>query len=172
MNKKILFGSLLAVFMMLMVPSVSAVNYQTSMRSNTLQPVSWTDDGNEDADALVNAIQQRLNELEEQNVTFMNIVPSGIFNDSDGPYKGGLDDIYDWIDLATVVYSVYILLKTAEESPPVEILEDFFDAIKELDIFRIVNDIILLNGYISISIGILQTLGDAFDVIDPDGDGY
>jgi len=51
-------------------------------------------------------------------------------------------------------------------------LEDFFDAIKELDIFRIVDDIILLNGYISISIGILQTLGDAFDIIDPDEDGY
>ena len=172
MNKKIVFGSLLAVFLMLMIPSVSAVNYQTIMRSNTLQPVSRTDDGNEDTEALINAIQQRLNELEEQNVTFMDIVPSGLFNDSDGPYKGGLDDIYDWIDLAVTVYSVYILLKTAEESPPVEILEDFFDAIKELDIFRIVDDIILLNGYISISIGILQTLGDAFDVIDPDEDGY
>jgi len=172
MNKKIVFGSLLACFLMLMIPSVSAVNYQTSMRSNTLQPVSWTDDGNEDTDALINAIQQRLNELEEQNVTFMNIFPSGIFNDSDGPYKGGLDDIYDWIDLAVTVYSVYILLKTAEESPPVEILNDFFDAIKELDIFRIVDDIILLNVYISMSISILQTLGDAFDVIDPDEDGY
>jgi len=99
-----LFGSLLAVFLMLMIPSVSAVNYQTIMRSNTLQPVSRTDDGSEDTETLINAIQQRLNELEEQNVTFMDIVPSGLFNDSDGPYKGGLDDIYDWIDLAVAVF--------------------------------------------------------------------
>ena len=115
MNKKIVIESLLAVFLMLMIPSVSAVNYQTIMRSNTLQPVSLTDDGSEDTETLINAIQQRLNELEEQNVTFMDIVPSGLFNDSDGPYKGGLDDIYDWIDLAVAVYSIYILLKTAEE---------------------------------------------------------
>ena len=96
MNKKIVFGSLLAVFMMLVVPSVSAVNYQTAMRSNTLQPVSWIDDGNKDTDALINAIQQRLNELEEQNVTFVNIVfPPGFLTIQMAPIKA------DWMTFMT-----------------------------------------------------------------------
>ena len=85
MKKTIVFGSCLAVFLMLLVSNISAIE-SGSIKENIT-------DFNEKE--LIDAIKERIEQLKVQNpdpkITFK--------NDSDGPFEGGLDDPFDWLDL-------------------------------------------------------------------------
>jgi hypothetical protein len=174
MRKTIYFGSLVACFLLLMIPSISAIQVNTAEEAYKRQVIGVYDDGdNDDLEALIEAIRQRIDELKgRQDVSFLHLGLLGLFSDPDGPFKGGLDDIYDWTAFLFAVYGVFIFLHNLQEAPPNEVIEDFFDALKEMDVFKIAYSIILLFGYISIPVNVIMLLGDAFDVIDPDEDSF
>jgi hypothetical protein len=110
MKKSILIGSLIACFLMLMIPNISAVEYTTFKNSGP----------DYDEEELIQAIIERIEELQEKNPN-MKFYPN--FDDPDGPFEGGLDDFLDWYFLfAGIVYST-ILAYMLKELPLIEIIK-------------------------------------------------
>ena len=143
MKRKILFGSILVVFIMLLVPTIPAVEYNRSVKSNE--------------DILQEAILKRIEELKEQDISFKVILSS----DPDGPFEGGLDDRTDWRDLIfAIIYGGFFSLFLKNQ-----ILQK---AIETGDLTAILIRIVY---YVLYSRSCLQFLGDAFDIIDPDENG-
>ena len=143
MKRKILFGSILVVFIMLLLPTIQAVEYGNSVESNE--------------DILKEAILKRIEELKEQNISFKVIFSS----DPDGPFEGGLDDRTDWRDLVfAIIYGGVFTLFLKNQ-----ILQ------KVIETGEINTILLWIVDYVLYSRSCLQLLGDAFDIIDPDENG-
>lgn len=153
MNKKTLvFGSFIAVFLLIIMPNISAVEY-TSMKSEV---TSFSMSMNKED--LKNAIIERLNEL-KVNQLEISLFFELNWTDADGPREGGLDDNSDLISLYTgIVLSgglLFILSNKYHERS-----ETILDSIGWLLVY---------GGY---SVLILSYFGEAFDVIEtPPADG-
>ena len=150
MNVKIIiFGSIFACFLMLLAPSVSAIEFG-SMTENVT-------DYNETE--LIDAIKERIEELK-----ILNPDPKFTLNndDADGLFKGGLDDRYDWMDLIRGIYFGFVLASMLKN-------HTLRQTIAAGNIYDIVTCII---NYEIITWNTLIAFGDAFDIIDSDEDGY
>lgn len=140
-KKTILIGSIVACFLMLMIPTITAVEYITYKKIGP--------EINEEE--LKNAILERIQEMREQEkqITITDIN----WDDPDGAFEGGLDDYTDFMALFFgIFYSGYFLygikigiLRNSEN------LLDFIDG---------------LVYYGACSIEILAYFGEAFDVFD------
>jgi hypothetical protein len=146
MKKKILlFGSLLAVFLMLMIPNVSAIQYIT-LEHETTQLVR-----NMSEDEIKNAILRRMQHLKKSFTFNINMT------DPDGPLKGGLDDLTDYINLILGLGGSFSLLHSIIE---LIFSQNLYDKIR----------LMISSGILSI--GTLEWLGEAFDIIEmPTEDG-
>jgi len=85
-----------------------------------------------------------------------------IKDDPDGPFEGGLDDTYDWVDLYYGILYGYILLLFIKN-------KSLKNAFATGNIYTI---IIWILDYGLYTYGTLTNFGDAFDIIDPDKNGY
>ena len=148
MKKTIVFGSIIVCFLMLLVPNISAIE-----SGNITENIT---DYNEKE--LIDAIKERIEELKVQNpnpkITFK--------NDSDGPFEGGLDDPFDWLDLFFGITIGYSLVKMFKNHLLIK-------AFLTSNIYIIVTQMISYGLY---TWSTLYYLGDTFDIIDPDNDGY
>ena len=99
MKKNILITSLLSIFLILMVPNITAVEYKTVEQINT---------NNVDIDELKNAIILRIEKLKEKKYKLS--IFGLNWTDPDGPLEGGLDDVADIISLICGIISGGILL--------------------------------------------------------------
>ena len=148
MKKTIVFGSIIVCFLMLLVPNISAIESGNITENLT--------DYNEKE--LIDAIKERIEELKVQNpnpkITFK--------NDSDGPFEGGLDDPFDWLDLFFGITIGYSLVKMFKN-------QWLRKAFATGDPYTIILCIIDYGLY---TWSTLYYFGDAFDIIDPDEDGY
>jgi hypothetical protein len=116
-RKKILLVAVLTAFLMLMMPSISAVQRSTIQEPKVLGPTK--NDNRSEIEQLKQQIIQRAEELEEQDYSFKKMLKNTHFKDSDGPTVGGLDDPGDWIALVIGLISVGMsmyCLKQALES--------------------------------------------------------
>jgi hypothetical protein len=147
--RTIIFGSIFACVLMLLAPSVSAIELKTISDNMT--------DYNENE--LITTIKDRIEQLKVQNPD-----PKFTLNgdDPDGPFEGGLDDPRDWLDLYFGIIYGYMLALFIKHH-----------ALKEAfatgNIYTI---IIWIIDYELYTYYTLIYLGDAFDIIDPDEDGY
>ena len=134
---------------MLLVTNISAIEYKTFTENVT--------DYNENE--LINAIKDRIELLKIQNPN-----PKLTLNgdDPDGPFKGGLDDFYDWNDCFFGIMCAFILSVLLKNHVLME-------AISSGKIYAIITNIIKYGLY---TWATLISFGDAFDIIDPDEDGY
>ena len=115
MKKKIIFGIFLVAFLIMIIPSVPAVEYHTAVEmTNKSKFVEKT----KDTEVLKQVIQQRINKLIQQDVSFKDLLCSRSSLDPDGPYIGGLDDPTDWKALfwglmgcTFLTFSLKLLLK-------------------------------------------------------------
>ena len=152
MKKAIVFGSMLACFLMLMIPNVSAFEYQTVVDSKV--PVYYPDLNEEE---LKDAILERIEQLQEQK---KDISILGLnWTDPDGPLEGGLDDISDIGNLLIGIFASGLVLSMI-----------IYGGIRNAPtIYELVGWIILYG----VNIGnALVCFGEAFDVIEvPPGDG-
>jgi len=148
MKKIIVFGSIIACFLMLLVPNISAIEFR-SIKENTT-------DYNENE--LIDALKVRIEQLKAQNPD----PKMTLKGDPDGPFKGGLDDPKDWADLFSGIMSGFFIGLIFKNHL-------LMKAIASGDIYDIVTCIL---DYEIFTWALLTTLGDAFDIIDPDGDGY
>lgn len=150
MGKKcIIFGSIFACILILLVPIISAIEFRTVKDNIT--------DYNENE--LINALKERIEKMKVQNPN-----PKLTLNgdDPDGPFEGGLDDPQDWLDLYFgIVYGVMLALFIKHHA--------LKGAFSTGNIFTIVIWIIDYGLY---TYNTLTDFGDAFDIIDPDEDGY
>ena len=147
--RTILFGSIFTCILMLLVPNLSAIEFKTVSDNIT--------DYNEDE--LINVIKERIEELKLQNP---DLKISFDLDDPDGPFEGGLDDFYDWKDLFIgIMYSIGLI----------KMLKSHFliQALVSGNIYSIVGWIFNYGSYTTFT---LINFGDAFDIIDPDENGY
>ena len=163
---------LVIVFLIVVVPNVSAIEYNSANEIIEYRN-KWSTDIN--IEELRDAILDRIKELDiEGKSNFQYLLSNGLFDDPDGPFEGGLDDINDWIDL------FYALFQTMELSIIIislpELIPQFIEWLNSGEFESILLGIVFVTlGIIDFSFGpisILQAYGDAFDVIDPDEDGY
>jgi hypothetical protein len=154
MKKIILFGSLLACFLMLMVPVGSAINGNAVVSRNIYFQIDGPDF---DAEELKETILQRIEELKGQDISLNNVWFN--WTDPDGPFEGGLDDLTDFIDLISGVFLAgYLLLL---------IKKGYLRNSQSL--LEFVEWIIVYAQY---SILTLVSFGEAFDIIEwPPADG-
>ncbi|MCJ7572446.1 MAG: hypothetical protein MUO82_11350 [Candidatus Thermoplasmatota archaeon] len=139
-GRTIIFGSIIACFLMLLVPNISAIEFR-SIKDNAT-------DYNEKE--LIDAIKERIEQLKVQNP------------DPKMTFKGGLDDIYDWVDLFFGLTFGHELVKMFKS-------QWLRQAFATGNILFIALTIILYGLYTHSTI---TKLGDAFDIIDPDNNGY
>jgi hypothetical protein len=147
--RTIIFGSIFACLLIILVPNISAIEF-IIITENTV-------DYNENE--LIAAIKEKIEQLKAQKT---NLQISLIKDDPDGPFEGGLDDTYDWVDLYFGIIYGYILLLFIKN-------KSLKNAFSTGNIFTI---IIWLIDYGLYSIDTLRRFGDAFDIIDPDENGY
>jgi hypothetical protein len=147
--RTIIFGSIFACLLIILVPNISAIEF-IIITKNTV-------DYNENE--LIAAIKEKIEQLKAQKT---NLQISLIKDDPDGPFEGGLDDTYDWVDLYFGIIYGYILLLFIKN-------KSLKNAFSTGNIFTI---IIWLIDYGLYSIDTLRRFGDAFDIIDPDENGY
>ena len=148
-KRGIIIGSIFVCILMLLVPSISAIEFKTFIDNKT--------DYNENE--LINALKERIEQLKVQNPD-----PKLTLNgdDPDGPFEGGLDDPQDWLDLYFgIVYGFMLALFIKHHA--------LKEAFATGNIYTIIIWIIDYGLYTYYS---LTHLGDAFDIIDPDEDGY
>jgi len=142
---------LFTVFLMLMIPNISAIEYKT------VESKQYLSNPKIDEDELKNAIIERIEQLQEQN-NDLNIIGLN-WTDPDGPLEGGLDDIADFISLVCGIMSAGMLLS----------------AIKHGALRNSPNMLIFVWGIINYGLCTYSTLfgfGEAFDVYEvPPGDG-
>lgn len=145
----ILFGSIFACFLMLMIPNISAIECNTISNNGP----------DYDIDKLIEAIAQRIEELQKTNP---NPKICWTTEDPDGPFEGGLDDITDWKDLFTGLFYAIILGLAIKD-------HEFKDLLENKNIFGMV---IWIFDYGLFTVYSAFAFGDAFDLLDPDEDGY
>ena len=149
MRKTIIIGSIFACFLMLMIPTISAIECNI-IRNNG---------PDYDEEELKEAILERIEEIKEIN-------PSPKLclwgDDPDGPFEGGLDDPTDWKDLFIAIFNGFIVGTYISDIP------EIIDLILSLKLLSVSIYIITFGLYSSYT---LIELGDAFDIIDPDEDG-
>jgi hypothetical protein len=149
MKKNIVLGSILACFLMLMIPNISAVEYNTFINSEP----------DYDEDELIQAIIDRIEQLQEINPYPK---PCWTSDDPDGPFEGGLDDMYDWRDLFVgLIYGIILGLAIKDN--------EFRDLLESRNIIGMV---LWIFDYGLFTLNSAIRFGDAFDIIDPDEDGY
>jgi len=142
---------LFTVFLMLMIPNISAIECKTIInKQNYSNPLI-------DEDELKNAIIERIEQLQEQN-NDLNIIGLN-WTDPDGPFEGGLDDMADFICLVCGIISAGM----------------FLSAIKHGALRNSQNMLIFVLWIINYGLCtyvILGGFGEAFDVYEvPPGDG-
>ena len=89
MRKIIVFGSLITIFLMLMIPNISAIQCKTINEYNT----------EELKNNIIERIQQLKNQQKEITIIGFN------FTNPDGPLEGGLDDFSDF---AFLLYGIWV----------------------------------------------------------------
>lgn len=152
MNKKIVFGSLLAVFLMLMIPNISAIEYRTTNEETTPTYEPYIDE-----EELKDAILERIEQLKEQQKHIA--INSLNLTDPDGPLEGGLDDLMDYYFLFLgLLFLSYLLL--------------FFKQGRMRNSESVLEFISQFVVYGQFTFRTLTSLGEAFDVYDmPPSDG-
>lgn len=148
-KRDIIFGSIFAGILMLLAPNISAIEFKTVKENKT--------DYNEYE--LIDAIKERSEQLKIQNPN-----PKFILNDEDpdGPFEGGLDDPYDWMNLYFgIIYGLLLAICIKNQA----LKEEFQTG----NIFKTINWIIKYGLY---TLNTLIGFGEAFDIINPDDDGY
>ena len=103
-KKKILLVAVLTALLMLMMPSISAVQQSMIQKTKVLGPIEGYNQ--QEIEKLKQQIIQRAEELEEQDYSFKKMLKNTHFKDLDGPTFGGLDDPGDWIALVIGLISV------------------------------------------------------------------
>ncbi len=109
MKKIIIFGTFLAVFLMVMIPNISAIQCNNINENNT--------------EELKNIIIERIQQLKNQHKE--TIIFGFNFTDPDGPLEGGLDDITDF---AWLLYGIWVfsnLIKIISRLFEIQNLYDF-----------------------------------------------
>lgn len=147
--RTIIFGSIFTCLLILLVPNISAIEFITITENTT--------DYNENE--LIDAIKEKIEQLKAQKT---NLQISLIKDDPDGPFEGGLDDTYDWVDLYYGILYGYILLLFIKN-------KSLKNAFATGNLYTI---IIWIIDYGLYTYGTLTNFGDAFDIIDPDKNGY
>jgi hypothetical protein len=163
---------LVTVFLILVVPNVSAIEYNSANEIIEYRN-KWSTDIN--IEELRDAILDRIKELDKTcNSTFQYMLYTGIFKDPDGPFEGGLDDISDWGNFIYAVGQTILMTGITISLPSmipywIELLnsEDF-----ESVFFGILWILIGVIDFTFVPISIIKAYGDAFDIIDPDEDGF
>ena len=147
--RTIIFGSIFACLLILLVPNISAIEYITITEN--------TRDYNENE--LIDAIKEKIEQLKAQKT---NLQMALLKDDPDGPFEGGLDDTYDWVDLYFgIIYGYILLLFIKNKSLRIA-----------FQIGNIPTIIIWIIDYGLYTYSTLTNFGDAFDIIDPDENGY
>ena len=80
------------------------------------------------------------------------------FEDPDGPLEGGLDDLSDWNNLLNAGFFIYAVVKALKDK-----------ALINSGSLRIFIGVLSAYGFFTIDAG--ACLGEAFDLIEIDGDG-
>jgi hypothetical protein len=159
MKRSILIGSIFVCFLMLMTTTIGAVEFQTILNNGP----------DIDDEELKTAILQRIEELKISNPK-----PCWTFDDPDGPFEGGLDDWYDWKDLIYSCVQTILLTKLVLDLP--EIIPLYLELITSDDVGSIIAGVyfivLIIFDLTVVPIHVLQSYGDAFDIIDPDENGY
>jgi len=160
MKRTVLIGSVIVCFLMLMIPNISAIEYSTFKRSGP----------DFDEEELILAILERIEELQKTNPNPKICLWGG---DPDGPFEGGLDDLSDWGDFTYAAVQTVLLTFLIPTLP--DQISLYIDLITsgELEsmifgffmIFMIIFDLTVVPK------SVLENYGDAFDIIDPDGNG-
>jgi hypothetical protein len=138
---------------MLTTPALPAIQHNTTTITQKNHPLNTPDI---DPEELKKAILERIEELLQKDITFINqliLDPS----DPDGPYKGGLDDLTDF------KYLFWGLLDTGWLVFAFKI--GFF---QEENLLMLIYNLLLGAG---MGLTALLHFGEAFDVIDADRDG-
>ncbi len=146
MKKPILIVSVLACVIMLLLPSITAVEY--SMMKKEVPPYT----PEYEKDELKNAILQRIEDLKQQQKDIHILGMS--WEDPDGAFEGGLDDYTDIISLGYGLYWSGLFL-TGFMNGYLKNAVDFLDFIETLVLF-----------YGNLSLLTFIYLGEAFDVVD------
>ena len=147
--RTIIFGSIFVCILMILPPNIYAIELRTITDDITVY----------NENELFNAIKERIEKLKTQKLNPKMFLAQ---NDSDGPFEGGLDDLYDWLDLYSGIFYGYIVLLFIKNQ-----------ALKVVFALRnmLVTSIWLVD-YGLFTYYTLINFGDAFDIIDPDEDGY
>ena len=148
-KRSIVFGSIFACILMLLASNISAIEFKTVKENVT--------DYNEYR--LIDTLKERIEQLEIQNPNLKLTLSD---DDPDGPFEGGLDDPQDWLDLYLgIIYGFMLAVFIKHQA--------LKGAFATRNIFTITTWIIDYGLYTYVT---LTDFGDAFDIIDPDGDGY
>lgn len=144
-KKSIIFGSLLAVFLMLMIPNVSAIQYITLEHETTKLARNMSED------EIKNAILQRIQQLEKPITLNINMT------DPDGPLEGGLDDFFDFVNL---IFGLIGTISLGYALVTIFLSQNIFSTLKN----------IFYSGYFTFLD--LIYFGEAFDILEsPPADG-
>jgi hypothetical protein len=144
-KKTIIIGSLLAVFLMMMIPNISAIQYIT-LEHETTQLAR-----NMSKDEIKGAILQRIQHLKKPFTLNINMT------DPDGPLEGGLDDFSDFVHLLFGIISTISLGYTLVT---IFLSQNIFSTLKN----------IFYSGYFTFLD--LIYFGEAFDILEsPPADG-
>ena len=147
--RTIIFGSIFSCILMLLAPNISAIEIRS-----TIDNINGYYENE-----LINAIKERIEQLKVQNPD-----PKILLNDEDpdGPFEGGLDDRYDWMNLYFgIIYGLLLAIFIKQQA--------LKEAFTTGNIFKIIYWIIKYGLY---TLNTLIRFGEAFDIINPDGDGY
>jgi hypothetical protein len=154
-----------------MIPNVSSVEYNLFERYNENDIQIKNFNINYLSDSILNRIKELKSNDEKQ---FSNFFFNGLFNDPDGPFEGGLDDIRDW------AVFIYACIQTFFLSGLIIILPSLIPLYVQWlsygDIGSVIIGLFMLTlnvlNFIILPSSIIELFGDAFDIIDPNNDGY
>jgi hypothetical protein len=147
--RTIIFGCIIACILILLAPNISAIELRTTKDNIN----GYNENG------LLNAIKERIEKLKAQNPKAKLTLN---YEDPDGPFEGGLDDPYDWMNLYFgIIYGSLLAILVKQQA--------FKEAFATGNIFKITSCIIKYGLY---TVNTLIGFGEAFDIINPDDDGY
>lgn len=149
MKKILLTFAVGSTILMLMSPLVSSIGYNTIEKNIT----------DFDKEILIEEISKRINMINTQKINPNNSFFDG---DPDGPLEGGLDDSSDWYDLAYGSLYGLLLFQYIKN----KMLRDAFESGNTYYAIK------MLLSYLEMSTMCLFSLLDAFDIADPDNNGY
>ena len=110
MTKKISYVSLLACLILLMMPTIPAIEYRTTIEASELCSIGKIKI--KDTQELIQLLQLCTSELKEEDITFRNKLQLHLFNFIDKFLKNKFDDKDNWINLIESPKFVQIFRKS------------------------------------------------------------